>query len=94
MDLFVDVDALSELSRQLTDVKAALERTQDRVEGYAGRLGSGRLADALGDFVDGWRDGRKHIVEEIDALLGRVRAAVDAYREQESALARAARGEA
>ncbi len=31
MELYVDVDALAELSRQLDDVKAALERAHDDV---------------------------------------------------------------
>jgi hypothetical protein len=94
VDLFVDVDALTELSRQLDAVKASLERTTDRVEGYGGRMGSERLANALDDFVGGWRDGRKHIIKDIDGLLGRIKSAVDTYREQENALAKAARGEA
>ncbi len=92
MELYVDVDALAELSRQLDDVKAALERAHDDVEGH-GQLGSQRLSDALDDFVEGWRDGRKHIIDDIDGLLGRIKGAVDTYREQESALAKAAKGE-
>ncbi len=93
-DLYVDVDALRELSRQLEQVKASLEGSEDHVDGYRGRLGTERLGDALDDFVGGWRDGRKHILSDIDGLLKRIKTAVDTYREQESQLSKAARGEA
>jgi hypothetical protein len=91
-DLYVDVDALSELTRHLSEVKAALQRANENVNRSAGTLGSERLADALGEFVDGWRDGRRHLIEEVDALLGRVRTAVETYLEQEAQLSRASRG--
>lgn len=92
-DLYVDVDALQELSRQLGEVKASLERANEGVNRSEAALGSERLADAVGDFVKGWRDGRRHLVEEVDSLLGRIRTAIDTYLEQEAQLAKAARGE-
>ena len=92
-DLYVDVEALAELTSRLGEVKAALQRADERVDGAPGALGSERLADALGDFVDGWRDGRRHLIEEVDALLARVRTAVETYLEQEAHLSAAAGGE-
>lgn len=90
-DLYVDVDALTELSRQLEQVKRSLEGAQDSIDAYRGRLGSSRIEDALGDFVDGWRDGRKKIIGGVDDLLGRIRGAIDTYNEQERKLAEATR---
>jgi hypothetical protein len=91
-DLYVDVDALTELSRQLQQVKASLERVSDDMSPYIGRLGPSRIEGGLGDFVDGWRDGRKKLIEGIDGLLGRIQGAVDMYSEQEKKLSEAAKG--
>jgi hypothetical protein len=92
-DLYVDMDALSELSRQLEQIKASLERAKGIVEARDHAIGSSSVEDALDEFVSGWKDGRRKIIEGIDGLLGRIQAAVEAYREQEQALSRAARGE-
>ena len=89
-DLYVDVDALSELSRQLQHVKDSLEQAGDGVDAYDHRLGSARLEGALDDFVSGWRDGRRKIIEDVGGLLGRVQGAIDAYVEQETKLSEAA----
>jgi hypothetical protein len=89
MKLSVDVDALSELSRQLGEIKASLERVSDSMDGYDRRLGSGRIEGALDDFVGGWRDGRKKIIAGIENLLGRIQGATDAYLEQEKKLSEA-----
>ena len=89
-DLSVDVDALTELARQLEAVKAALQDTKGDVNAYDARLGSDRIADALDDFVSGWRDGRQQLIEGIEGLGTRLAGAVETYREQEAALSAAA----
>ena len=89
-DLYVDVDALGELSRQLSQIKAALESADDSVDAKDGRLGSERIEDALDDFIDGWKDGRKKIIEGIDGLMDRIQGAVDAYLAQEAEISKAA----
>ena len=91
-EVYVDVDALSELARQLQQVKAALHDADDRISAYGGRLGSERIEGALDDFIDGWRDGRRKIIEGIDGLLGRVNGAIETYLEQEGMLSEAAGG--
>ena len=91
-DLYVDVDALTELARQLEAVKAALQHTKDDVNAYDARLGSDRIEGALDDFVSGWRDGRRQLIEGIDGLRARLQGAVEAYLEQEAALSAAAGG--
>ncbi len=89
-ELYVDVDALGELSRQLQQVKTSLEAASDEASGYGGRLGSERLADALEGFIGGWRDGRKKIIAAIEAQQGRMQGAADTYLEQEAQLSQAA----
>lgn len=92
-ELYVDVDALSELSSQLHQVKASLQEAKDNVDAYGARLGSSRINAELDDFVEGWKDGRKKIVEGIDDLVGRIRGAIDAYTTQEQQLVKAAGGD-
>ena len=89
-DLYVDVDALTELARQLKAVRAALEHTKDSVNAYDAHLGSDRIESALDDFVSGWRDGRRQLIEGIDGLRARLRGAIETYLEQEAALSAAA----
>lgn len=91
-ELYVDVDALGELARQLSSVKAALASTKGDVDAYDARLGSERIEGALDDFVSGWRDGRRQLIEGIDGLAARLAGAVEAYIEQEAALSSAAGG--
>ncbi len=92
VDLFVDVDALTELSRQLTQIKSSLDGAQASIDAHKGRLGSSRMEGALDDFIGGWEDGRKKIVQGVEGLLQRIRGAADAYNEQESKLAGATGG--
>ncbi len=69
-------------------IKDALQRS-DEIGLDGRRIGSERLETALADFVDGWRDGRRRIIERIDGQLARIGWAIDTYREQEAALSRA-----
>jgi rubrerythrin len=85
-DLYVDVDALSELSRQLNQIKSSLEQASDTPHAYGGRLGSQKMESALEDFISGWKDGRKKIIDAIGGLLGQIQAAIDTYQQQEKAL--------
>ena len=90
-DLYVDVDALLELCRQLEEVKSTLRQARTDLNPSGQRLGSSDINNALDDFVDGWKDGRRKIIGGIDGLQGRIRMAVAAYLEQEVALSSAAR---
>ena len=85
-DLYVDIDALNELSRQLDQIKSSLQHASRTPRDYKGRLGSRAMEKALKDFISGWDDGRKKIIEGIDGLLGRIKGAIEAYEEQEKAL--------
>jgi hypothetical protein len=82
-DLYVDIDALGELARQLSRIKVAMTEAQKSVDVYDQRLGSPRLEERLDDFISGWKDGRKRIIEEIDGLLEAVEGSIDAYLESE-----------
>jgi hypothetical protein len=88
-ELFVDLDAMQELTRQLGEIKAALVDPQDDVNGFTPRLGSERIEHALEDFVSGWKDGRKKIIEAIDGLLAKAQGATQAYLDLEQEIVKA-----
>jgi len=88
-DLFVDLDALEELVRQLGQIRASLEDAGERVDRFDHRLGSVRIGDALDDFVSGWKDGRQKIIEGIDALIGKCQGASESYIAHEDAVVKA-----
>lgn len=90
MELFVDLDALTELSRQLAQIKSSLEGARKGLDAHKGRLGSSRMEGALDDFIGGWDDGRTKIIHGIEGLQERIRGAADAYRERETKLSGAA----
>lgn len=79
----VDLDALRELRAALTRVRVSLEDVKDDVNAHDAALGSARIEDALDDFVSGWKDGRKKIINGIDGLANRLDAAIDAYTDAE-----------
>ena len=82
-DLYVDLDAMEELARQLGQIRAALAEADDSVNLFDSRLGSERIEDALNDFVSGWKDGRKRIIEAVEGLMGSCQGSVDTYLENE-----------
>lgn len=82
-DFYVDVDALSELARQLRLIKSGLENVKDDLESRTAGLGSKDIQHALEDFVNGWRDGRKEIIKGIDGLTDRIQSAIDTYNDTE-----------
>jgi hypothetical protein len=82
-ELYVDLDAMQELARQLGEIRAALMEAEAAVNAFDPRLGSERIEGALNDFVSGWKDGRKRIIEGVDALIGQCQGAVDTYLENE-----------
>jgi hypothetical protein len=84
--LYVDVDALNELSRQLNQIRSSLEHAPATPDAYGGRLGSSKIEGALDDFISGWRDGRKKIIQAIDGLQEKIHGAIEAYQKQEQAL--------
>jgi archaellum component FlaC len=90
-DLYVDLDALTLLANQLGQIKASLEGAKEHIESLDRRLGSDRVIDAFDGFINGWKDGRKKIVEEVESIVDIVRGAVEGYHENEDRIIRAAR---
>lgn len=85
IDIEVDLDELRQVHRQLCDIKAALEDAKG-IDVYDGAIGSGRVEDALDQFIGNWSQGRKQIIQELDGLLERLGNAIDSYSANEQEL--------
>ena len=59
---------LAELATAVVRVRDQLQGTADLLHDYAPAMGSPVVTGALRHFVSGWRDGRKQICAEVDAL--------------------------
>ena len=81
-----DLDALQQLANRLGLISDALKNTQRDLKAYGPALGSRPVAHSLDQFVDGWKDGRKKIEENVDKLLDKVKGIAQTYEEQEKAL--------
>lgn len=89
VDLYVDLDAMQQLVNKLAQIKDALDHAHDDLQSYGPALGSQKVSDDLNGFVDGWKDGRKKIVDNVDKLYGKVQGVAQTYLEQEQKLASA-----
>ncbi len=85
-ELFVDLDALDGVQRELTTLITALNELGVRpaVDGRA--MGSQDVADAVDRFVKSWDDGRQHLVESLQACQRFAQTAVEHYTKTENAL--------
>jgi archaellum component FlaC len=77
-DLVVSLTGLSDLASELTSIKSRMDDTGqvDRALGH-GELGSDKALDALGHFMNGWKDGRKQIDGGLDSVAKMAQGIVD-----------------
>ncbi len=85
IELVVERDEMRQVHQQLSDIKAALEDAKG-IDVYDGAIGSGRVEDALDNFVGNWSQGRKQILEELEGLLERLGKAIESYETNEQQL--------
>jgi len=83
---------LTDLAGRVTIIGNQLAATHDLVDGVADALGSPTVASALDHFVSGWRDGRKQILKEVDALSQMLSQAAIVYDDTDTSLASAIPG--
>ncbi len=91
IELYADLDALQQLANRLAQIKDALDNVKDDLQSYEPALGSDHVADRLDAFVNGWRDGRKKIIDNIDKLQQKVAGIAQTYQQQEDELAKQSR---
>jgi hypothetical protein len=67
-DLTVDYATLDDSEQSLHRIGQEFEGATDRRDVLRGAWGSGRVADAMGDFVDNWDRHRKKLLESIKSV--------------------------
>ncbi len=80
---------LAELATAVGRIRDQLQGTADLLHDYAPAMGSSVVTGALAHFVSGWRDGRKQISAEVDALSQMLAQAAAAYAQTDGDLAAA-----
>ena len=83
---------LAQLASAVARVRDQLQGTADLLHDYAPAMGSAVVTGALAQFVSGWRDGRKQICAEVDALSQMLAQAAAAYAQTDGDLAAAIPG--
>lgn len=87
VDVFVDLDALISLQADLQAVRAGLDAFGAAAACSDPRtVGSAAVAHAVDAFVDGWRDGRQRITDELSQCIAGLADAIAAYQHGEAAL--------
>lgn len=77
---------LSELHKEFKD----LGKNTDDMRPY---WGSGKITDAMDEFVDNWDDYRGKMLDKIDAVQKAVKATIDGFDGFEAELAKGLRGD-
>ena len=85
-ELFVDLDALDGVQRELTTLITALNELGACPAVDEGSLGSHDVAEAVDRFVKSWDDGRQHLVDSLQACQRFAQTAVEHYTQNENAL--------
>ena len=80
-DLEVDLQGLTRLASALDRISEGLEAAKGELRGFADSLGDEQVVDGIERFEDRWRDGRKDIRANADALSEMLTESVAAYRQ-------------
>jgi hypothetical protein len=86
-DLQVDLDGLAALAGTLGRIGERLEGARSELRGAGPELGDEQVVAALERFEQRWRDGRKDIRENGEALATMLTESVRTYRQVDSDLA-------
>lgn len=75
----VDTRELADTGRTLGALKAEFEHGTDTIDAFREYIGSGELADALGDFSSDWSKKRDELCKGLDMLGQCATAAAQTY---------------
>ena len=85
--LEVDLLGLTRLATALDRIGDGLEAARGELRGFADSLGDEQVVDGVERFEDRWRDGRKEIRANAEALSLMLTESVGAYRQADTDLA-------
>lgn len=88
-DLVVDLDGLSALAGALGRIGDRLDGARAELRGAADEMGDEQVAEALERFESRWRDGRKDISENAEALTAMLTESAATYRRADNELSSA-----
>jgi hypothetical protein len=77
---------LETLGTTLESIRTQLNATRSVLDSFRGELGSADVENALGDFEEGWKDGRKKIDGNAQALAAMATESARALRQVDSDL--------
>jgi uncharacterized protein YukE len=80
---------LRELAAEVAAIHGHLDRTRAVAADVSSAFGSDLVATAFQHFVTGWRDGRRQIAQEVDALSRMLEQAAQVYKDTDASLATA-----
>lgn len=80
---------LRELAAEVAAIHGQLDRTRAVAADVSSVFGSDLVAAAFQHFVTGWRDGRRQIAQEVDALSRMLEQAAQVYKDTDASLATA-----
>jgi hypothetical protein len=82
----IPLTELAEFPGQLRAVKDYMNRTGDTFDAYHDALGDSEVIGALDDFVDGWKDGRGDISDQLDGLASMAETVIQTVGDYETDL--------
>ena len=86
--IVVNYGLLEQSRRSLASIGAEFEHAATIKDQLVGHLGSGDIADAMGEFSGNWNRRCRDLTEKIRAAEGLVGSVVDSFSEQDRAAAR------
>lgn len=90
-DLVVNIDLLVKSEKDLKTLKTEFEGLGKKKDSLEKDWGSGKIADAMGDFVDNWEKYREELLGNIDTVHKLVTSTMDNFTGLDKKLADAAR---
>lgn len=91
-DLRVDLDGLSALAGTLQRIGSRLDSARAELRGAGDDLGDAQVVSALERFESRWREGRRDIADNGEALSTMLTESVRTYRQVDRELAQAVDG--
>lgn len=81
--IVVDYDLLGQSANSLGSIRAEFENAAKIREHLGGYLGSGLIADAMGDFSGNWDRKRRDLIAKIEATRKAVGTVMASFSEQD-----------
>jgi hypothetical protein len=89
----IDTDRMRRLASDLDAMRERLNATAGLTDRYGDSFGSSEVADAFGEFANGWSHRREALGRDLDGAAGALRTGAEAYEKAEADISAGTRGE-